>query len=66
MEIHEKALALIREHGDKATIFAAMEADTRLAPGDLDGAGQWRVVLRAIRRMMEPEGARHWRLVFSV
>lgn len=54
----ESALSLIREHGDQAPIYAAMEADRLAEAGDLDGAAHWRHVLRAIRRMVEPEAAR--------
>jgi hypothetical protein len=57
MEIHKKALALIRVLGDRGSIHAAMEADARLEAGDLDGAGQWRMVPRVIRKMKEPKGA---------
>ena len=34
----------------------ATEADAWLDVGDMDGAAQWRLVLRAIRGMVEPEG----------
>lgn len=56
MDIHTTALDLIRKHGDSAPIFAAMEADTRLEAGDLDGAAHWRRVLAAIKRTVEPDG----------
>ena len=49
----------MEQNGDKAPIFAAMEADARLVAGDLDGAATWRMVLRAIRGMTEPEGVKH-------
>lgn len=55
----ESALSLIREHGDQAPIYAAMEADAMLDTGDLDGAAHWRRVLAAIREMVEPAGTRH-------
>jgi len=31
-----------------------MEADARLEAGDMDGAAHWRLVLAAVRRMVEP------------
>jgi hypothetical protein len=57
-DIPTAAIALVREHGDRASIFAAMEADARLEAGDINGAAHWRLVLAAIRRMVEPEAAR--------
>lgn len=58
-DITSTAIALVREYGDQAAIYAAMEADARLEAGDLDGATHWRAVLRAVRGMVEPEVARH-------
>lgn len=56
---YRTATRLLEQHGDTAPIFAAMESDAMLDAGDLDGAATWRLVLRAIREMMEPEGVRH-------
>jgi hypothetical protein len=58
-DIWRAALAHMEQYGDQVPVFAAMEADARLEAGDLDGAGQWRMALRAIREMMKPEGVRH-------
>ena len=58
MDIHTTALDLIRKHGDSAPIFAATEADARLESGNMDGAAHWRLVLRAIRGMVELGGTR--------
>lgn len=55
----ESALSLVREHGDRAPIYAAMEADRLSEAGDLDGAAHWRRVLVSIREMVEPAGTRH-------
>ena len=49
------AIALVRKHGDRAPIFASMEADARLEAGDLDAAANWRLVLAVIKRLVEPE-----------
>lgn len=46
-DISTAAIALVREHGDRAPIYAAMEADRLSEAGDLDGAAHWRLVLRA-------------------
>jgi hypothetical protein len=53
-DIPSAAIALVRKHGDRATIYAAMEADKLLEAGDLDGAAFWRAVVRAIRMAVEP------------
>lgn len=57
--LYREALALIDRHGDQAAIHAAMEADAMLEAGDMDATAHWRAVLAAVRRMVEPEGARH-------
>jgi hypothetical protein len=51
-DIPTTAIAMVREHGDQAPIFAAMEADRLSEEGDLDGAAYWRLVLAAVRRMV--------------
>ena len=53
-DISSAAASIVREYGDRAPIHAAMEADAMLEAGDLDGAAHWRMVLRAIRGMVEP------------
>jgi hypothetical protein len=58
-DIQQTAFRLFAEHGDQPPIHAAMEADAMLEAGDMDGAAHWRLVLRAIRGMVEPEGVRH-------
>lgn len=58
-DIPTAAIALVREHGDTATIFAAMEADACLDAGDMDGSAHWRLVIVALRVMVEPEVTRH-------
>lgn len=59
IDIPTAAIALIREHGDRASLFAAMEADAILEAGGIDGDAHWRLVLVAIRSMVEPVGMRH-------
>lgn len=58
-DAYREALSLIDQHGDTAPIFAAMEADAALERAGMDAAATWRLVLRAIRGMMAPEGVRH-------
>ena len=54
-DITDAAIALVREHGDCAPIFAAMEADRLSEEGDLDRAVYWQLVLAVINRLVEPE-----------
>ena len=54
-----EALALIDRHGDRAVIYAAMEADERLDAGDLDRAAFWRRVVAVIGEMQQAAGTVH-------
>ena len=55
LDIYRTANVLIREHGDKAGIHAAMRADELLEAGDLDGAATWRRVIKAIEELASTE-----------
>ena len=61
IDIHRSALLLIDQHGDKASIHAAMKADELSEKGDLDGAAAWRRILDAIKQMQNktPAGTVH-------
>ena len=64
--IRHCALALTDRHGDRASIYAAMEADERLDAGDLDRAAFWRRVVDAINDMPVSGGLhRVWRFPAS-
>ena len=52
-DIKHLAVVLIERHGDRARIYAAMEADERLDAGDLDRAAFWRRVINAIGEMQD-------------
>ena len=41
IDIYRSANLLIKQHGDKAAIFAAQQADACLEKGDLDGKVVW-------------------------
>jgi len=43
---------LIAQHGDEATIHAAMRADELLENGDVEGAATWRRIVRTIEDML--------------
>ena len=51
LDTYQTANVLIRKHGDKAAIHAAMRADELLEVGDLDGTATWRRVIKAIEEL---------------
>ncbi len=51
IHIFRAAALLIKEHGDEASIHAAMEADAMLECGDMDGQAVWLQIVDAIRDM---------------
>ncbi|MBT4701412.1 MAG: hypothetical protein HOB79_10085 [Rhodospirillaceae bacterium] len=55
------AKVLVDQHGDEATIHAAMRSDELLDAGDVDGAATWRRVIQAINELenTEPDGSVH-------
>ncbi len=60
LDIYRSAKLLVEQHGDEATIHAAMRADARLDQGDMDGRAVWLRVLRAVEELLQkrrPDGA---------
>ncbi len=55
LDIYRSASVLIREHGDDATLQAAMRADAMLEKGDLGGCAVWRRILRATKTLQSTE-----------
>ncbi len=55
LDIYRAANLLIKQHGDEASIHAAMRADELLEAGDLDGAAMWRRIIRAIEELQRRE-----------
>jgi hypothetical protein len=55
MDIYRSANYLIKEHGDQAAIFAAMQADYLLERGDVDGQRTWLRILKAIEELSSTE-----------
>ena len=53
IDIYRSANLLIKRHGDEAAIFAAMQADTCLEKGDLDGKVVWLAVIEAIEELQD-------------
>jgi len=61
LDIYRTANLLIQQHGEEATILAAMKGDEMLAKGDLKGQTVWLQVIRAIEELQatEPGGKVH-------
>ncbi len=50
LDIYRSANVLIKQHGDKAPIHAAMRADALLEAGDMDGKAVWVRISRQTAR----------------
>lgn len=61
LDIYRTANLMIQQHGEEATIHAALKADEMLAQGNLDGKAVWLGVIKAIEELQtkEPVGAVH-------
>ncbi len=55
LDIYRSAQALVKQHGQDASIEAAMKADTMLEAGDLDGVVAWKRILRAVEELQRVE-----------
>ena len=53
IDIYRAANLLIKQHGEDAAIFAAMQADACLEKGELDGKVVWLAVIRAIEELQD-------------
>ncbi len=53
LDIYRTANLLIEQHGDEATIHAAMRADALLEAGDLGGQAVWKRIIRAIEELQD-------------
>ncbi len=52
-DIYRSANELIKQHGEAADIEAAMRADERLAAGDMEGVTVWKMILKAIKELLD-------------
>lgn len=63
LDIFRSAAAFIKQHGDEASIHAAMKADDMLERGDMDGRSVWLRIVDAIkdtqRETLNPGEHRH-------
>ena len=55
IDIYRSANLLIKQHGDDAAIFAAMQADACLEKGELDGKVVWLAGIRAIAELQDTQ-----------
>ena len=59
LDIYRTANELIKQHGEDASIHAAMRADELLETGDMDGKAVWLRILAAVDELLSgerPEG----------
>ncbi len=55
LDIYRTASVLIREHGQDATLEAALRADAMLEKGCLDGQRVWKRILAAVKEIQRQE-----------
>ncbi len=57
LDIYRSANVLVKRHGEDAPIHAAMNADTMLEAGDVEGCVVWKRILKAVEELqrVEPE-----------
>ncbi len=51
LDIYRSANEIVKQHGEDASIEAAMRADALLERGDLDGYAAWKRILRAVEEL---------------
>ena len=55
LDILRSAKLLIDQHGEDATIHAAMQADRLLDQGAMEGSATWRRIMKAIEELQRTE-----------
>ena len=55
LDIYRSANVLRRQHGEDATLEAAMRADSMLEKGDLDGYAVWKRIVKAVEEIHRTE-----------
>lgn len=58
-DIFRAAKLLIDQHGENASVEAALNADRFLDKGDFEGAAVWREIVRAISDLQTETGTVH-------
>ncbi len=59
IDIYRSANLLIKQHGEEAAVFAAMQADACMDKGDLDGKVVWLAVIKAIEELQDATPPKH-------
>jgi hypothetical protein len=52
-DIYRSANLLIKEYGEEAAIYAAMQVDACVESGDLDGKAIWLRVIESIKELQD-------------
>ncbi len=55
LDIYRSAQVLVKQHGQDASIHAAMRADNLIETGDLDGFSVWKRILRAVEEIQRTD-----------
>ena len=55
LDIYRSAKLLIDQHGEDASLEAAMRADKLLAAGDMDGKRTWVRIMKAVEELQRQE-----------
>ncbi|NMM46561.1 hypothetical protein HH303_18870 [Rhodospirillaceae bacterium KN72] len=58
-DIYRTAKLLIDQHGENASVEAALNADRLLDGGDFEGAAVWRRIVKAIADLQAETGTIH-------
>ncbi len=53
LDIYRSANELIKQFGDAADIEAAMRADELMEAGDMEGVAVWKMILKAIKELLD-------------
>ncbi len=53
LDVYRSAHLLIERHGDDAPIEAAMRADELMEAGDMEGVTVWKMILNAIKELLD-------------
>lgn len=55
IDIYRSAKLMVDQHGNEATIHAAMQADRCLERNDFDGKATWMRVIEAIKKLVNTD-----------
>ncbi len=55
LDIYRSANELIKQHGEDASIRAAMRADEMMETGDMEGRAVWLRIVKAVEELLSEE-----------